>query len=87
MRFMTPESKGKPEHTAERMWPAREFELKLEFRDDGRVVIVAEDPEGYVWNLLALNTDGTFSRVNSVPGNIGFSVNARGQIKEKDTDR
>ena len=74
MRFVTPESKGKPEHTTE---------LRFKFRDDGCAVITAEDPEGFVWNLLILNTDGTFSRVESVPENIGFSVNFRGQIIEK----
>ena len=74
MRFVTPETKDKHDHTAE---------LKFEFRDDGSVVIVAEDHDGFVWNLLVLNPDGTFSRVESVPENIGFSVNFRGQIIEK----
>ena len=75
MRFTLPNDKAPKENTV--------F-LGFQFRNSGHVVITATDDEGFVWNLLILNPDGTFSRVECIHKNIGFSVNSCGQIIEKE---
>jgi hypothetical protein len=56
--------------------------VKVYEAGDGEVDIVAEDSNGNSWTLLTLNSDGTFTRSESIEPESGFKVNKSGQLVE-----
>lgn len=58
--------------------------LKLRFKKhpNDSVVVCGEDNKGFVWELLELELDGTFCRVENVPNNIGLQTDEKGRVKE-----
>ena len=50
------------------------------------ISLMVTDGKGNEWYILTLQKNGTFYREPSIPSDIGFKLNERGQIVESKTE-
>ena len=58
------------------------LELYLHQNNDGSIDLRGKSPNGVIWSILCLRTDGAFSRTSFIASGIGLQVNGEGRIIE-----
>lgn len=61
--------------------PEPEIGIKLEFKPNGDVNLVAIEECGTIWYIVKLNKDGVLKLQSSIPARLGFKLIDGGYIK------